>query len=389
MKILAIETSCDETAVAILESLGDIKGASITILGNALYSQASLHAEYGGVYPSLAKREHQSNLAPLATRALKEAGLFKTPSKTTTINRSSLESIRDEAFKLSVEKFLTDTEKPDIDMIAVTKGPGLEPALWTGINFAEALGTHWKIPVTGIDHLEGHLVSAILKKTSPKTLEVTHVEFPILSLLISGGHTEFIVMSEPFKYKELGGTRDDAVGEAFDKVARLLDIPYPGGPGVSALASLSRSRGEKNAIQFPRPMLQDDSCDFSFSGLKTAVLYKIRDMKQLSESDKQNIAEAFEDSVRDVIVSKTRRAVLTARPKIFAIGGGVSANTEIRRALIELMQSEFPDIKITFPEDDLTGDNAVMIGAAALLRGEHHIKTSDVLTAFGNLRLAE
>lgn len=389
MKILAIETSCDETAVAILDAKEQGDTTFLSVLGNALYSQATLHAVYGGVYPSLAKREHQTNLSPLATEALKQAGLLKQSKHPLPLPADLLNNVRDDAFKKSIEEFLKNTEKPDIDFIAVTRGPGLEPALWTGINFAEALGRAWDIRVLGIDHLEGHLVAALLKKNTNGSLEVSMKEFPILSLLISGGHTEFVLMKELFEYEEIGGTRDDAVGEAFDKVARLLDIPYPGGPGIAEAASRSRTRTDKMGIEFPRPMMRDGTCDFSFSGLKTAVLYKLRTMKEIGEKEREEIAEAFENAARDVIVVKARRAIEITEPKVFAIGGGVSANKEIRNALTKMAREEFPNMEISFPEDDLTGDNAVMIGAAGLLREVRGMAKYESLVALGNLRLKE
>lgn len=389
MKILAIETSCDETGVAILECEGTMESASFTILGNSLYSQAALHAPYGGVYPNLAKREHQGNLAPLAKEALKEAGMFTVVEKNTAVHTDVLKNIRDETFKNDIEEFLNTTERPQIDLIAVTKGPGLEPALWTGINFAESLGRAWNIPVIGIDHMEGHITSALLKKLSGSSFQLSGIQFPILAFLISGGHTEFVVIKGPFDYEHIGATRDDAIGEAFDKVARLLDLPYPGGPQIAEVASRARARGEKNEITFPRPMSQDDTCDFSFSGLKTAVLYKLRDMDKIDEKNKEKIAEAFEDAARDVVIIKTKRALEMTEPKTLAVGGGVSANAEIRNALTALITEDFPETELLFPDTMLTGDNAIMIGAAAYLRHVSGKHTLGDLSALGNLKLGE
>ncbi len=395
MKILSIETSCDETAVAILEAEGTFENASFDILGNALYSQAELHAPYGGVYPSLAKREHQGNLVPLATEALKGAGLLKTKKESTALHEDTLKNIRDEAFKNDVKIFLDTTERPDIDLIAVTRGPGLEPALWTGINFAESLGRAWNIPVVGIDHMEGHIVSALLTAEKNADVPVSKhytlkvARFPILAFLISGGHTEFVLMKEPFVYEHVGATKDDAIGEAFDKVARLLDLPYPGGPKIAEAASRSRERDEKNEITFPRPMAHDDTCDFSFSGLKTAVLYKLRGMDKIDEKNKEQIAEAFENAARDVVVIKTKRALEATKPKVLAVGGGVSANVEIKRALGELVNQNFSEIRLAFPDPTLTGDNAIMIAAAAYLRHASGVTMPSDLSALGNLKLGE
>src|SRR3989338_2212983 len=221
MKILAIETSCDETAVSILDAHGDFQGAQFLILGNALLSQIDTHKEYGGVFPMLAKREHSRNLIPLLEHALREAGMLR----------------EREAEALP----------PDIDAIAVTHGPGLEPALWVGINFAKALSLVWNKPIIPVNHMEGHILAGLLSVSVPtssdeknysqilKNLRIENVALPVLTLLISGGHTDLVLMKELFHYEYLGRTRDDAVGEAFDKVARLLSLPYPGGPEIERL----------------------------------------------------------------------------------------------------------------------------------------------------------
>ncbi|PIR85239.1 tRNA (adenosine(37)-N6)-threonylcarbamoyltransferase complex transferase subunit TsaD [Candidatus Kaiserbacteria bacterium CG10_big_fil_rev_8_21_14_0_10_45_20] len=385
MKILAIETSCDETAVTVLEAHGDLTNASFTVLGNALYSQASKHAEYGGVYPSLAKREHQKNLPALTTLALKEAGLLV--EETQTLSPDSLLKIRDEEFKHSIKEFLATIQKPAIDLIAVTNGPGLEPALWTGINFAEAIGAEWNIPTVGIDHMEGHIVSALLERSENTGYKILNTDFPLLALLISGGHTEFVLMKEWFVYELVGKTKDDAVGEAFDKVARLLGLPYPGGPHIQTYAQKHRDTGVADTISLPRPMIQDDTCDFSFSGLKTSVLYKVKENASLSEDDKEAFARAFEDSARDVIVTKTKRALEKTNAQTFTVGGGVSANKEIRRALEELLDEHFPQTQIAFPHHSLTGDNAVMIGVVAYLRHLHNPQLPDSIHAHGSQSL--
>ena len=390
MKVLGIETSCDETAVTILEGEGDFTSARFRILGNALYSQAALHAPYGGVYPTLAKREHQGNLAPLTIQALEEAKMIAKAADTSAAERAAdaLAKIPDAAFRDAVKDFVSIQAKPDIDLIAVTKGPGLEPALWTGINFAEALGAAWNVPVAGIDHLEGHIVSALLKKESEKTFSLADASFPLLSLLISGGHTEFVLSKAPLSYEPIGGTKDDAVGEAFDKVARLLGLPSPGGPHTAAFAARSRERESGSDIEFPRPLAHDDTCDFSFSGLKTAVLYKLRAMDKISEEDKEQIAQAFEDAARDIIVIKTKRALKATGAKSFAVGGGVSANAEIREGLTKLVKDEFPETTLMFPDASLTGDNAVMIAAAGYLRHAAGRSVMAPLTAHGSQKLA-
>ncbi len=385
MKILAIETSCDETAVALVEGAGDLSDTKLTVLGNALYSQAEKHAAYGGVYPSLAKREHQGNLAPLAAEALKQAGMLKEGGHAS-LPAHALSKIRDEAFRNEVRKFLETYAKPDIDSIAVTHGPGLEPALWTGINFAEAVGAAWDVPVLGINHLEGHIVSALLTTESENRFSLHPFEFTVLALLISGGHTELVLMKDWFAYERVGMTKDDALGEAFDKVARLLDPPTPAPPKVQAAAPRPRPRGG-TTITFPSHLIREESCDFSFSGLKTAVLYKLRKMEKISEWDKEEIAQAFEDAARSAIVAKTGRALEITRAKTLAVGGGVSANEEIRRSLRAMVDEDFTGIELFFPEKDMTGDNAVMIGAAAYLRILSGKKSEGALSALGSLML--
>lgn len=390
MKILAIETSCDETAITVLEASGDTTSSRYILLGDSLYSQAVKHAEYGGVYPSLAKREHQQNLVPLTTETLRQADLLKQGAHRT-LPTDVLKPLRDESFKKTVGDFLETTEKPDIDLIAVTNGPGLEPALWTGVTFAQTLSAAWNIPLTGIDHMEGHITSALLKKDlrAPNAYHITDTALPLLALLISGGHTELITMKEWFIYKLIGQTRDDAVGEAFDKVARLLDLGYPGGPEISAYATKARQRGGENPITLPRPMLHEESCDVSFSGLKTAVLYLIRSMETLSQEDKENIAREFEDAARDVLVQKTKRAIEAQQPHTLVVGGGVAANTHIREGLEELV-SHYPHITLHYPESGLTGDNAIMIGIAAYLRhSAGKADTEKELNARGSQSLTE
>jgi N6-L-threonylcarbamoyladenine synthase len=351
MRILAIETSCDETAISILDCSGDTSQASFNVLGNALYSQAHLHAEYGGVFPTLAKREHIKNLPVLLHEALASAcGKV--------LGYAALQpdqSDADAAASLNIE------------LIAVTHGPGLEPALWTGLTFAEDLGKKWGVPVVGADHMEGHIMSGLVEGDGTKfTLKAP--SFPILALLISGGHTELVAMKQWFEYDLVGRTKDDAIGEAFDKVARMLGLPYPGGPEVDKHAARARARNAQHDVVFPRPLAHENSCDFSFSGLKTAVLYKLREMGQISDEDKEHIAQAFEDAARDVIILKTRRALEQTGARTLAVGGGVSANAEIRTGLAKLVSDEFPDTILALPHKALTGDNAIMIGMAAYMR---------------------
>jgi N6-L-threonylcarbamoyladenine synthase len=349
MRVLAIETSCDETGLAVLDGTLVDCIYTFTTVASQLLSQAELHAEFGGVFPNLAKREHIKNLPILLSQLL--GGL------------------------------LPDTET-SLDAIVVTAGPGLEPALWTGIEFAKRMATAWGKPLFAVNHMEGHLISS-LAQPQGQTFELADINFPVVGLLISGGHTEFVVMKDWFAYEIVGQTLDDAVGEAFDKVARMLGLPYPGGPHISRLANQARSdqkiivqkgaADQKIPIQnglveaeptrgpfveefsekpfehgfsekpfsvkkLPRPMIQADNCDFSFSGLKTSVLY-----------------------------AKTRRALEQTDAKIFVIGGGVAANSHIRLALQAMIADEFPNTRICLPELAITGDNAVMIAQAGLV----------------------
>src|SRR3989344_4247172 len=249
MRILAIETSCDETAIAIVEATGDVKNASFTVLGNARLSQVAVHQQYGGVYPNLAKREHAKNLVPILEAALEEAEMLR--EDTQALSHETHDAItklleREPGLEEQFLEFVRETEPPSIDAIAVTAGPGLEPALWVGINFAKALALAWSKPLVAVNHMEGHILAGLASERSDLnasseglTLEIKNVGMPVLALLISGGHTELVLMKEwpacadRISYELIGQTRDDAVGEAFDKVARMLGLPYPGGPELS------------------------------------------------------------------------------------------------------------------------------------------------------------
>ena len=374
-KVLAIETSCDETGISIVSGERTKNGFVFDVQGNALLSQAPLHAAYGGVYPTLAKREHQKNLPIMLAQALAEA------------------------------KLPTD----EIDAIAVTEGPGLEPALWTGITFAQKLSEEWHKPLFGVNHMEGHLISSLAGRensklqaqSSKQIFKLENIQFPILALLVSGGHTQFIESTEWFTYKIIGETLDDAVGECFDKVARMLGLPYPGGPEISQLAKAARDAGHTSDIRLPRPMLKSDNCDLSFSGLKTAALYALRDLKKsrsdldlgpLGTNEKSAFAKEFEDAVTDVFIAKTRRALKETGARTFVIGGGVAANAHLRGSLAALIENEFSEIEIRLPEISITGDNAIMIAEAALARlliGNWQLEASArEIRANGNLSLA-
>ncbi len=358
MKILAIETSCDETGIAVVEATTTGDTVTFTVLGNALLSQAKLHAEYGGVYPNLAKREHLKNLPIMLAEAVQKSGLKNVA---------------------------------EVDAIAVTNGPGLEPALWTGVEFAKQLAKDSAKPLFPTNHMEGHLISSLVTNGVLDT-----VRFPVLGLLVSGGHTEFVLMKDWFKYEIVGETLDDAVGEAFDKVARMLGLPYPGGPEISKAAGIARAQGIESKAKLPRPMIAADNCDVSFSGLKTAALYALRDMggmHTLSTDEIAAFAREFEDAVTEVLLAKTKRALGATGAQTFVLGGGVAANKNIREVLEKEIKKSFSDVDFRLPELAITGDNAIMIAEAALthfMRGDWQLSAppSAELRAVGNLSIA-
>lgn len=388
MRILAIETSCDETAVSILEATGTESSATFRVLGNALLSQIDLHREFGGVFPMLAKRAHAKNLVPLLADALAEAELLE--ENTQALPHDLSETLaallaREPELVDALLAFLAETERPNIDAIAVTHGPGLEPALWVGVNFARALSIVWNIPVVGINHMEGHILSSLLTQDEDGTYHIQDIALPLLALLISGGHTELVLMKEWLSYERIGQTRDDAVGEAYDKVARMLALPYPGGPEVSRLAEKDREDSRTNPFSFPRPMLDAPNLDFSFSGLKTSVLYTLKKHEALSDTEKEQVARAFEDAVSDVLVGKTLRALDQTDAQTLAIGGGVSANVHLRRAFTEAIEAP---VSLRIPSRHLTGDNAIMIGIAGFYRAQRgQYADIETLHADGNLSL--
>lgn len=374
MRILSIETSCDDTGVTILEAKGGLAKPSFKILADSLASQ-TIHAEYGGVFPALAKKEHTKNLPILLEKVLKQSKLNK---KT----------------------------KP-VDLIAVTYGPGLEPALWTGIVFAQELAKKWDVPIIPVNHMEGHIFSVFGKNKG--TFAIKKIKFPLLSLLVSGGHTELVVTGKNLKHKIIGRTLDDAAGEAYDKVARMLGLPYPGGAHISKLAesqrkilrferlgsATARARGifqQKNirtletqdfSFTFPRPMLKSKNLDFSFSGLKTAVLYFLKDNPSV---DKSKVAMEFENAVVDTLVYKTKKAIEEYKAETLIVGGGVSANKHLKRELKKITKGK----NFLTPTKELSRDNSIMIGMAGYLRYSQNKKNTikpQKLKAQGDLKL--
>ena len=322
MIILAIETSCDDTGVAVVEA--DSKGC--LILSNIVSSQIKVHAPYGGVVPNLAARAHLKNIKPCFERALKEA------------------------------------KNPKIDLIAVTVGPGLIPSLLVGVNFAKALAYAQKIPITGVNHIEGHIYANWL-------LSIQNSKFPILCLVVSGGHTQLILMEGYGKYKLLGETRDDAAGEAFDKTAKLLGLGYPGGPILAQKAK----KGNPRAFNLPRPMIRANNFDFSFSGLKTAVLYLVRGLRDSPQSlgtvPISDICASFQQAAIDVLVSKTIRAAKKYKTKTIMLSGGVAANQELRKQLKNEIEKNLPNANFHVPPIEFCCDNAAMIAAVAAFGG--------------------
>ncbi len=346
MRILAIETSCDETGIAIIESSGGLRNPKFKIIQGLISSQIKIHRPFGGVVPNLAKREHLKNL-PI---------LFKKLGSSARILNS-------------------------IDLIAVTVGPGLEPALWTGINFAQEITKKDKKRLIGVNHMEGHLYSFLLpkKKTNiskSQNIEISKYSFPAIALIVSGGHTILLKMDSLIKWKRIGETRDDAAGEAFDKVARILDLPYPGGPEIEKLARV----GNPSAVTFPRPMIHDKNYDFSFSGLKTAVLYYMRDHKDANKAD---LAASFQQAAVDVLVAKTIRAAREYNAQSIFISGGVASNKFLRKTL----KKETQKIGCTFfaPDFKYNQDNAAMIAAAGYMT--HLRKKKYPLRANGGLEI--
>ncbi|WP_233118467.1 tRNA (adenosine(37)-N6)-threonylcarbamoyltransferase complex transferase subunit TsaD [Aggregatibacter actinomycetemcomitans] len=317
MRILGIETSCDETGVAIYD---EEKG----LVANQLHTQIALHADYGGVVPELASRDHIRKLAPLLQAALKEANL--TPE--------------------------------DINGVAYTSGPGLVGALLVGATVARALAYAWNVPAIGIHHMEGHLLAPMLEENPP--------HFPFVALLVSGGHTQLVRVDGVGRYELLGESIDDAAGEAFDKTAKLLGLDYPGGAALARLAL----NGTPNLFAFPRPMTDRPGLDFSFSGLKTFAANTLHQVLQeegnLSKQSKADIAHAFQEAVVDTLAIKCKRALKQTGLKRLVIAGGVSANTQLRQTLAELMQQLGGEV--FYPQPQFCTDNGAMIAYTGFLR---------------------
>lgn len=333
MRVLGIETSCDETGVAIYDT-------EAGLLANQLYSQVKLHADYGGVVPELASRDHVRKTVPLIQAALQEAGLQRT----------------------------------DIDGIAYTAGPGLVGALLVGATIGRSLAFAWDVPAIPVHHMEGHLVAPMLEENPPA--------FPFVALLVSGGHTQLISVTGIGEYRLLGESIDDAAGEAFDKTAKLLGLDYPGGPLLSKMAQ----SGQPGRFTFPRPMTDRPGLDFSFSGLKTFAANTIREQGK-DEQTQADIARAFEDAVVDTLAIKCRRALDDTGFKRLVIAGGVSANLTLRERLAEVMAKRGGEVFYARPE--FCTDNGAMIAYAGAIRLQQGGTTSLGVTVRPRWPLAE
>lgn len=319
MRVLGIETSCDESAVAVYDG-------ERGLLAHLLHSQVALHAPYGGVVPELASRDHIRKLLPLVQQVLQAAD-----------------------------------SAGSIDGVAYTAGPGLVGALLVGATLAQSLALAWDVPCVGVHHLEGHLLAPWLEPQAPA--------FPVLALLVSGGHTLLVAVESVGRYRVLGESIDDAAGEAFDKVAKLLGLPYPGGPALAALAE----SGAPDRFRFPRPMLDRPGLDFSFSGLKTAVLYAARDAgADPNEQDRADLARGFEEAVVSVLTEKCRRALGQTGMRRLVVAGGVGANRRLRGALSEMGAGM--NVEVHYPRPAFCTDNGAMIALA----GYHRLRAGEI-----------
>lgn len=335
MNILAIETSCDETAISIVEASIEYSTESpiITVHSNIISSQVELHAQWGGVVPNLAAREHTKNIIPVLTEALETAHV----------------------------------KKGDINLIAVTHAPGLIPALLCGVSVAKSLAYAWRKPLMGVHHIEGHIYANWIEQKKD-------ILFPVLALVVSGGHTQLVLMKGHCQYEIVGQTQDDAVGEAFDKVARILGLGYPGGPIISQRAEIFEKIKKENDITLPQPMKNSGDYNFSFSGIKTAALYLVKNFRKennlsddadLPQNFIDAVAHAFQKATVEILTKKTLTAVKNYNVRSVLLAGGVSANIQLREKLQQEIATSFSDVQFFAPKMEYCLDNAAMIGAAA------------------------
>ncbi len=316
MLILSVETSCDETSAAVIQD-------GNKILSNIVASQINSHQRFGGVVPEIASRHHVEYITLIIEEAMKEA----------------------------------EVDFDDLDGVAVTEGPGLVGALLVGVNAAKAIAFAHNLPLIPVNHIAGHIYANQLMEP---------LEFPLLALVVSGGHTELIYMKEHGSFEVIGETRDDAAGEAYDKIGRVIGVPYPGGKHIDEMAQVG-----EDTFDFPRAMIHEDNYDFSFSGLKSSFINTVHNANQKGETlDKNNLAASFQNAVVEVLVDKTIRAAKEYEVKQVMLAGGVAANTGLREGLKEAVAEELEGVQLVIPPLSLTGDNAAMIGAAAFLDRE-------------------
>ncbi|OIO17948.1 tRNA (adenosine(37)-N6)-threonylcarbamoyltransferase complex transferase subunit TsaD [Candidatus Kuenenbacteria bacterium CG11_big_fil_rev_8_21_14_0_20_37_9] len=347
MRILGIETSCDETSAALLEFRGDY----FRILSNVIFSSVKLHAKYGGIVPEVAARKQMENIMIVLGRALKK--------------------------RISNSRYsIVNIQRPDY--ICVTNGPGLITSLRVGVETAKALSYAWTKPLVAVNHLEGHIyANAIfdsdtrakastgrqflaLNKIQTPRLQIPKWKFPVLALIVSGGHTQLVLMKDHLKYRVIGETQDDAAGEAFDKVAKILGLSYPGGPEISRLVK----KGDATKVDLPRPMINSGDYNFSFSGIKTAVLYKTIEKK----IRKEDMCASFQEACVNVLVNKTIKAAVAHNAKMIILGGGVAANERLRALLKYEVCNKLCKTELLMPDIGMAGDNAAMIAFAGYYR---------------------
>jgi N6-L-threonylcarbamoyladenine synthase len=345
MFILGIETSCDDTGISIV-GVSEKKRPIFEILSNVVSSQIKVHAKFGGVVPNLAAREHLKNIEPCLKTALNEANI----------------------------------KMKDIDLIAVTAGPGLIPSLLIGVNFAKALAYRFNKPIIGINHIEAHIIAAVAA-TNPKSRIPNPKLFPAVALVVSGGHTQLVLVKNIGNYKIIGETRDDAAGECFDKVAKLLGLGYPGGPVISAQAAQflnpkSETPNKPKVLNFklPRPMISHKNYDFSFSGLKTAALYLVKDNEKKAKDEKfiQELCCETQQAIIEVLISKTLRAAKDYKTKAIILSGGVAANKELRNQMSEVVKKQIPNSLFLIPDSKLCTDNGAMIARTGYFGAKRH-----------------
>ena len=398
MNILGIETSCDDTGVAILKIQGQHFPPQTKIIANLISSQVAVHRPWGGVVPNLAKREHQKHLLPLLQKALQQFGQFQ---KRKIVLQEKERAILEPLFQRNphwgeeVLAFLQISPPPKIDYLAVTQGPGLAPALWTGIIFAQALSSVWKIPLIPVNHLEGHILSCWLPQSN-QTPKIPN--YPLVALVVSGGHTQLVLVKDFGHYQILGETRDDAAGECFDKTARVLKLGYPGGPPIAQAAKKWQNISKKEKakiplaireIKLPRPMIYAKNFDFSFSGLKTAVFYlnqKLSPKIKKSPFYPLKMADEIQKAINDVLVKKTIKAAQFYQAKGVVLGGGVSANQQLKERLQK--ECQLQGLSFFKPSLAYAMDNAVMIAFAAYFHQKEALSSKQILQLQANANLS-